>query len=73
LTSKEDPMFRLLLALSPANLLHEFGTGRARDNACRERDELARTMAAVDALAGRLEPTLAAVPAVATAEERVAA
>jgi hypothetical protein len=49
-------MRRLLLGLMPVNLLHELGTGRALENACRERDEVARTMAIVDALAGRLEP-----------------
>ena len=38
-------MLRLLLSLTPANLLHELGTGRALDNARREREELARTMA----------------------------
>jgi hypothetical protein len=54
--SKEDSMRRLLLSLMPVNLMHELGTGRALENACRERDEVARTMAIVDALAGRLEP-----------------
>ena len=49
-------MRRLLLSLMPVNLMHELGTGRALENACRERDEVARTMAIVDALAGRLEP-----------------
>ncbi|HEY5077094.1 MAG TPA: hypothetical protein VIJ48_06295 [Acidimicrobiia bacterium] len=48
-------MPRLLLALMPANLLHELGTGRALDNARREQDDLARTVAVVDALAGRLQ------------------
>jgi predicted hydrolase (HD superfamily) len=59
-------MPRLLLALMPANLLHELGTGRALDNARREQDDLARTVAAVDALAGRLQ-------AAALVDERVAA
>jgi hypothetical protein len=54
--SKEDTMRRLLLSLLPANLLHELGTGRALDNARREYTEVARTMAIVDALAGRLQP-----------------
>jgi hypothetical protein len=49
-------MRRLLLSLMPVNLMHELGTGRALENACRERDEVARTMAIVDALAGRLHP-----------------
>jgi hypothetical protein len=49
-------MRRLLLSLMPVNLMHELGTGRALENACRERDEVARTMAIIDALAGRLEP-----------------
>ena len=48
-------MIRLLLALSPANLLHEFGSGRALDNARREREEVARTTELIDALVGRLE------------------
>ena len=48
-------MPRLLVALMPANLLHELGTGRALDNARREQDDLARTVAVVDALAGRLQ------------------
>jgi hypothetical protein len=65
MSSKEDMMIRRLLSLSPASLLHQFGTGRALDNARREHDELARMMETVDALAGRLEPTLV--------EERVAA
>jgi hypothetical protein len=55
LESKEYSMPRLLLALMPANLLHELGTGRALDNARREQDDLARTVAVVDALAGRLQ------------------
>ena len=59
-------MPRLLLALIPANLLHELGTGRALDNARREQDDLARTVAVVDALAGRLQVA-------ALVDERVAA
>jgi hypothetical protein len=59
-------MPRLLLALMPANLLHELGTGRALDNARREQDDLARTVAVVDALAGRLQVA-------ALVDERVAA
>jgi hypothetical protein len=55
LTSKEDSMRRLLLTLMHVDLMHELGTGRALDNARREHDEVARTMAIVDALAGRLE------------------
>ena len=49
-------MLRLLLALTPANLRHELGNGRALDNARREQAEVARTNAIVDALAGRLAP-----------------
>ena len=45
----------LLLRLTPANLLHELGSGRALDNARREHEEVARTTAIVDALAGRLD------------------
>ena len=52
-------MLRLLLRLTPANLLHELGTGRALENARRDREELARMTAIVDALAGRLEPAAA--------------
>jgi hypothetical protein len=53
-------MPRLLVALMPANLLHELGTGRALDNARREQEDLARTVAVVDALAGRLQAPVAA-------------
>ena len=63
-------MVRLLLALLPANLLYEFGTGRALDNARRDGEELARMRAVVDALSGRVEAT---VVAVALEKERVAA
>ena len=63
-------MRRLLLSLMPVNLMHELGTGRALENACRERDEVARTMAIVDALAGRLRP---AALVEALVEERAAA
>ena len=49
-------MLRLLLALSPAHVMHQLGTGRALENATREHDEVARTMAIIDELAGRLEP-----------------
>ena len=62
-------MRRLLLALSPANLFFEFGSGRALDNARRDGEELARMNAVIDALAGRLERS-AAAPA---EKERVAA
>ncbi len=48
-------MRRLLVSLNPVNLVFELGSGRALDNARREREEVARTMAIVDALAGRLE------------------
>ena len=51
-------------------LIHEIGTGRALDNARHESDDLSRTMAVVDALAGRLLP---ATPVEKLAEERVAA
>jgi hypothetical protein len=54
-TSKEDRMLRQLLALSPANLMFRFGTGRALDNARRDREEIAATIAVVDALVGRLD------------------
>jgi hypothetical protein len=64
LASKEDTMLRLLVALTPANLLHELGTGRAHDNARREHDEVAETLAIIDTLAGRLRPP-ASVPATA--------
>ena len=62
-------MRRLLLSL-----MHEMGTGRALDNARRENDEVARTLAAIDALAGRLPVAASAALAVAAqVEERVAA
>jgi hypothetical protein len=58
-------MRRLLLSL-----MHELGTGRALDNARREQEEVARTVAIIDALAGRLAPALPVGDPVA---ERVAA
>lgn len=61
-------MRRLLLSL-----MHELGTGRALDNARREREEVARTLAVIDALAGRLPVAHAAAPVAARVEERVAA
>ena len=66
-------MRRLLLSVIDQlmqDLIHEVGTGRALDNARHEHDEIARTMASVDALAGRLQP---AIPVGKTAAERVAA
>ena len=48
-------MRRLLLSLMPVDLMYELGTGRALENARREHEEVARTMAIVDALAGRLQ------------------
>jgi len=65
-------MLRLLLSLTPANLLHELGSGRALDNARRDSEELARMNAVVDALAGRLDHS-DAVAAAASEKERVAA
>jgi hypothetical protein len=47
-------MLRRLLSLTPANLLYEFGSGRALENACRDREQLVRETAVVDALADRL-------------------
>ena len=38
------------------NIVHELGTGRAIENARRERDEYARAMAAVDVLEWMLAP-----------------
>jgi hypothetical protein len=59
-------MRRLLLSLMHLDLMHEIGTGRALDNARREQEEVARTMAVIDALVGRLEVvTPAAQPAAA--------
>ena len=48
--------------------MYELGTGRALDNARREHEEVARTMAIVDALAGRLDA--AAAPEVVTDARR---
>ena len=59
-------MLRLLLRLTPANLIHEFGSGRACDNARREHEEFERMSAVVDALVGRLD--VAASPAAASTE-----
>jgi hypothetical protein len=53
-------MLRLLLALTPANLMHQFGSGRALENATREHVEVAATMAIIDELVGRLEPPVLA-------------
>jgi hypothetical protein len=39
-------------------VIHDFGGGRALDNAHHEREEVARTAAIVDELAGRLEPAV---------------
>jgi hypothetical protein len=50
-------MFRLLLNLTPARLVHHLGTGRALDNARRDHIELTLTLAEVDALIGRIPPT----------------
>ena len=73
-------MLRLLLRLTPANVMYELGSGRALDNARREREEVERTTAVVDALVGRLDLAPAGVPEVAapqvgagTPGERVAA
>jgi len=52
---------KLFSLLSLDLLLHELGTGRALMNARRDHEELARTAAAVDALAGRLAPAAPAV------------
>jgi hypothetical protein len=79
LTSKEDTMMRRLLSLTPANLVHELGSGRALENARRDHDELARMSAVVDALAGRIPPAGGAgaasidVTAARSEKERVAA
>ena len=62
-------MRRLLLSVID-ELMHEVGTGRALDNARHESDEVARTIAIVDSLAGWLQ-TAAAVEK--PAAERVAA
>jgi hypothetical protein len=53
-------MRRFLLSLMHLDLVrelgHELGTGRALENARREREEVEQTLAIIDALAGRLEP-----------------
>ncbi len=56
-------MRRLLLSLVHLDLMHELGTGRALDNARREQEEVARTMAVIDALVGRLGQPSAPVAA----------
>jgi hypothetical protein len=61
---KEGAMLRLLLSLTPANLVHQLGTGRALDNARRDHIERTLTLAEVDAVVGRIPPA---------DEERVAA
>jgi hypothetical protein len=55
--SKEDAMLRLIARLLPAHVVHDLGGGRAVDNAGREHAEVARTMAIIDELAGRLRPS----------------
>jgi hypothetical protein len=52
--TKEGAMLRLLLSLTPANLVHNLGTGRALDNARRDHIELTLTLAEVDAIIGRI-------------------
>jgi hypothetical protein len=54
--TKESAMLRLLLSLTPANLVHQLGTGRALDNARRDHIELTLTLAEVDAVMGRIPP-----------------
>jgi hypothetical protein len=49
-------VLQLLLSLTPANLVHRLGTGRALDNARRDHIELMLTLAEVDALVSRLAP-----------------
>ena len=49
-------MLRLLISLTPGNLVHRLGTGRALDNARRDHIELTLTLAEVDALVGRIRP-----------------
>ena len=50
-------MIRLLARLLPAHVIHDLGSRRALENAALERDEIARTMAIIDELVQRLEPT----------------
>jgi hypothetical protein len=66
-------MIRLLLSLSPANLMHQLGTGRALENATRDQEEVARTMAIIDELVGRLEPEVVSAPLTGEAFRLVAA
>jgi hypothetical protein len=66
-------MLRLLLSLSPANLMHQLGTGRALENATRDQEEVARTMAIIDELVGRLEPDVVSTPTAGAAPQLVAA
>jgi hypothetical protein len=54
--TKEDAMLRLLLSLTPANLVHHLGTGRALDNARRDHIELTLLLAEVDAVVARIPP-----------------
>jgi hypothetical protein len=54
--TKEGAVLRLLLSLTPANLVHQLGTGRALDNARRDHIELTLTLAEVDAIMGRIAP-----------------
>jgi hypothetical protein len=49
-------MLRLLLSLTPGNVVHHLGTGRALDNARRDQIELTLTLAEVDAIIGRIPP-----------------
>ena len=49
-------MLRFIAQLLPGHVVHDLGGGRALDNAGREREEISRTLAIVDELAGRLAP-----------------
>jgi hypothetical protein len=70
-SNEEGAMLRRLLSRVSANVVYQLGTGRALDNARRDQIELTLTMAAVDALAGRIAP--AADPAAADRVTRAAA
>jgi hypothetical protein len=65
--SKEDAMLDLLVRFLPHHVVHDLGGGRAVDNARGERDEVARTSAIVDDLAGRLPSVPGRTAAAATA------
>ncbi len=53
-------MLRVLARLLPAHVVHELGSGRALDNARRDRADAEFMLARIDELVGRIGPPSAA-------------